>query len=411
MIDKGKVKAEDKVWTFSFTAIIFIAVLVCMCVSVIIPVMPIIMKNGGFTYSFISYAFTALIAGRLISSNLTGRLLDKYHPNKILIWGFTLHAITMFSFVYVRTELVFVAFRFLEGVFEGIVSVVLQLMVIALSNPQNRGRKMGIFSAANGLGFIIGPALGGVALRFGGPDRVFITVAVAMLFGLVWLGLIYKVLTKEITISAPAKRSFNFEFVKYLPLYGGAILQRGLFVALSILLPLFLVDYYKLQAYEVGYFFTASAVITTLLMPVTGRLADGIYKHFIVIISMVTMGVSIIGFGLISNPVVFTSLFLIETVAFSFMVPSSMKIFGDIVAGHPNRGQIIGAASSAREILNIIMVTTLAPIYQYKTTMPWLLLGLMSILLALPYIKDMRKTAALTPIGQPAIVDKGLEVG
>lgn len=387
---------KDKIWTFAFAVLIFIAILFSMCVSVIIPAMPIIMKNGGFSYSFITYTFVGLIIGRFISSNMAGSFLDRNLPHKILLYTFVLHMITMCSFAFVHSEGIFIVLRFMEGIFEGIVAVVLQVMVIALSKPENRGRKMGIFSSAYGIGFIIGPAIGGTALQLAGPKGVFLSVAMLLLIGLIGLGMVYKSLAREVTITPAPKRSFNLEFLKYIPLYSGAILQRGMFVSLSILLPLFLVDFFKLQPYQIGFYFTASAIITSILMPITGKFADKPYKHWIVILSILTMGFSIIGLGLAKNQVLFTCLYLLETIAFSFMVPASMKIFGDSVDKHPHRGQIIGAASSSREILNIILIFCLVPIYKYNFSLPWIILGVLSILMVLPYINEKKRNATVS---------------
>lgn len=382
---------KSEIWTFSFAALIFTAVLVSMCVSVIIPAMPIIMKQGGFSYSFITYTFVGLIIGRFISSNFAGWFLDRHLPQKILFATFLLHTVTMCCFAFVKSQDIFVLLRFLEGIFEGIVAVVLQVMVIALSTPSNRGRKMGIFSSSYGLGFILGPSVGGAALQWAGPKGVFLTVAILMLLGLVWLGIVYRSLAKDLTMPPSSKRSFNLEFLKFLPLYGGAILQRGLFVSLSILLPLYLVDVFKLQPYQVGFYFTASAIITTILMPLTGRLADEVYRTRIVVVSMFVMGISILGFGLVSSRALFTGLFLLETTAFSFMVPASMKIFGDQVDKHPHRGQIVGAASSSREILNVVLIFCLVPLYKHQASIPWIALGVMSMLLAIPYMTSGKR--------------------
>ncbi len=199
----------------------------------------------------------------------------------------------------------------------------------------------------------------------------------------------------------PVKWSFNLEFFKYLPLYGGAILQRGLFVSMALLLPLYLVDTFKLQPYQVGFYFTTSAVITTLLMPLTGRLADKAYRTRIVVGAMFVMGLSIIGFGLVANRALFTGLFLLETVAFSFMVPTSMKIFGDQVDKHPHRGQIVGAASSSREILNVVLIFCLVPLYKCQNALPWIALGLISMLLAVSYMISGKSKESLAE-GSPS---------
>lgn len=388
--------SKEPVWSFSFAALIFISTLVTMSVSVIIPAMPIIMKLSGFSYSFITYTFVGLIIGRFISSNQVGSLMDRHMPHKILLFTFFLHMITMCSFAFVTSEWLFILLRFLEGVFEGVSSVVLQVMVIALSKPENRGRKMGIFASSFGVGFIIGPAIGGFALQLGGPKAVFFSVAVLMLFGFLWLLAVYQVLAAQITLQAAAKRSFDLGFLKFLPLYSGAILQRALYVALSILLPMYLVDRFHLSPYQVGFYFTGSAVITTILMPITGRLADQGDRLRIVIGSIAAMGLSVMAFALLDNKYTFTIMYVIETIAFSFMVPAAMKVFGDHVDSHPRRGQIVGAASSSRELVNIVLICCVVPMYKYEQRLPWIVLGGLSLLLTLPYISALKRQSLVS---------------
>lgn len=379
-------KTTNSIWSPSFVALIFIAIIINIGVSAIIPVMPLIMKQGGLGGQFLSGSFIGLLIGRLISSNFTGMLLVKRSPTTLLLLAFALHTLTMCLFLVWRDPFAFITLRFLEGVFEGIVSVTLQLLIISLSTDIDRGRKMGIFQSSYGLGFILGPAMGGVLLQFGGASTVFGMTAGIMVIGLIWLLAVRKTISGAMSQTPPSKPRFNLEFLRYLPYYAGAILQRGLFVALSLLLPLFLVDRFHLEPYQVGLYFTTSAVITTCLMPVGGRVADSAWRLHIIWLAMLTMGLSIVGFALAPNLSIFSTCFLVETVAFSFMVPATMRVFGDRISTHPQRGQIVGAASSSRELLNIAMVLGLVPLYYIAPTLPWVLLGAASLLLGLPYL-------------------------
>lgn len=380
-------KSPTSIWSPPFVALIFIAIIINIGVSAIIPAMPLIMRDGGLSGDFLSASFIGLLIGRLISSNFTGMLLAKRSPTTMLLVAFALHTLTMCLFLMTwHNPYAFMTLRFLEGVFEGIVSVTLQLLIIALSTDVDRGRKMGIFQSSYGLGFILGPAMGGMLLQLGGADAVFGVTAGIMLIGLVWLLVVRTTISGAMSKTPASKPSFNLNFLRYLPYYGGAILQRGLFVALSLLLPLFLVDRFYLEPYQVGLYFTASAVITTCLMPIGGRVADSTWRLHIIWVAILIMSLSIMGFGWASNQLTFTVCFLLETVAFSFMVPAAMRVFGDQVSAHPQRGQIIGTASSSRELLNIILILVLVPLYYVAPVLPWVLLGAGSLLLGLPYL-------------------------
>lgn len=386
-------KPQDTMWSMSFSALIFIAVVINIGVSAIVPAMPIIMSANHFSEFFLTGAFVGLLVGRFIMSNVTGMMLVKRSPIQLLLIAFSLHAMTMAAFTGVESEIGFIALRCLEGVFEGIVSVTLQVMIISLTTPQDRGRKMGVFQSSYGLGFIIGPAIGGLALHAGGPRWVFISTAALMAFGLVWLFLVQGTLRRDMKVPPQTKPKFTTDFLKVMPLYSGAVLQRGLYVTLSILLPLFLVDKFSLEPYKVGLYFTGSAIVTSILMPWGGRVADTGARFAVTVASILVMGASILGMGLVDNKALFTVFYAMETIAFSFMVPCAMRIFGDAVQNHPQRGPIVGTASSSRELLNIALVMGIVPLYSMSHSLPWVVVGLATMVFAIPYLRAGRVSA------------------
>lgn len=102
---------------------------------------------------------------------------------------------------------------------------------------------------------------------------------------------------------------------------------------------------------------------------------------------MIIMGLSIFLFGIIEDQTYFTMVFLLETLAFTVMSPNSMKIFGDKVAHHPRRDEIIGTSSSVRELLNIVLSFCLVPLYAVNKMLPWIFISFTCFLLAIPYLR------------------------
>ncbi|MEO5379082.1 MAG: MFS transporter [Magnetococcus sp. DMHC-6] len=388
-------KERNSILSFSFLALLFTALVINMGVSIIIPAMPIIITKNEFSQFFFTLSFVGLLLGRFIMSNITGYLLIKHSPLMLLLMAFGLHATTMTLFIFVHDEIYFVLLRACEGIFEGIVSVALQVMVIALSTPEDRGKKMGIFQSSFALGFMIGPAIGGTTLQLFGSQGVFHVTSLLMIVGFIWLLFSAQGIRKEMSTPSKTIPKFTLDFIAYLPLYSGAILQRGLYVALSILLPLYLVDRFQLSPYQVGFYFTGSAVITTFLMPIGGRVADTSYINLSLLTSICSMGISLLGCGLSEKIEYFTLFYALETLAFAFMAPAAMKKFGDAVQSHPLRGQIVGTSSSMRELINIIMVLFLVPIYHASNQLPWFLLGILTLLVSLPYIHKRRIELAI----------------
>ena len=378
---------KTSIWTFSFTGYIFMTVVICAGISAIIPVMPNIMREFGAGPEFLTAAFVSLLVGRFIASIFTGYLLLRVKAHQLLFLGFILHSITMYLLMHANSGLEFATLRFIEGIFEGIASVVLQDIVIALSRPEDRGVKMGYMQSAYAVGFIAGPLATSLTMQWFGTRSVFALVIFLMLVCLCWLALIYKELAASIKSRPPQPISFDLEFIKYLPLYGGPILQRVLVVSFSILLPLYLVDKFQFATYQVAYFYLGSALITSTTMPLSGRISKLRFADYVVVGAMILMGVTTIGMGLSSSRTTFIAMYFMEIIGFVLMAPNAMKIFADKIAEHKRRSEIVGTSSSFREIANIIIVFTVVPLYEFSKVAPWILLGIVCIILAIPYMR------------------------
>jgi len=397
-----QIENNRSIWTFAFTGFMFMTVVICSGVSVIVPAIPNIMREQGISAGFITAAFVSLLTGRFLSSIFTGYLLLRVRPQQLLYTSFALHTLTMVFLAFAQGGSAFTTLRFLEGIFEGIVSVVLQVIIIALSTPEDRGVKMGYMQSAFGVGFIVGPMIGSLSMRQYGSSGVFWAVAALMVICILWLTLIFRSLSGQMTQSPPQKLTFSLDFLKFIPFYSAPILQRILVVAFAMLIPLYLVDRFHLASHQIGYFFTLSAVITSTTMPFTGKLGKHPYCNYFVVAAMLVMGLSILGMGVTSDPIIFTACFVAETLGFAVMAPNSMKIFGDVVSEHPRRGEVVGTSSSFRELLNIVLSFTLIPLYQYSMSLPWIILALVCMLLSLPYLRNARRgepVAARVPSG------------
>lgn len=371
-----------------FTLLLFLVVIINMGVGLIMPLMPIFMKVYGFTTSQMSAAFFILLVGRFISSYTAGYFIQRLGNYQILWFALAMYTVTMFTFPMITSPNVFIFYRFLEGLYEGFASVSLNNLAIILSTKEERGRKMGYFNSTIGLGFILGPTTSGIVYLFARESGVFWMAGALGLVGFLWLWKIHKAFEAKNPAELPRRTfrdMFDSSVLQIIPLYGPSVLRRTLFVALGILLPLYLTEQFELSASMVPMYFTGSAVLTTSLMPFTGRFADTSYCKNILIACLIVIGLSLSLFGLVSDIATFTVLFLLETIAFSFMLPAAMKIFGNKVANHPLRGNIIGSASGLAELFVMLVPVTLLPLYRVDAFLPWLVLGVLSLVITLPF--------------------------
>jgi MFS family permease len=164
----------------SSIGIIFLTVLIDLIgFGIVIPVLPLYADRFGATslqigllvgvYSFCSFLFAPLL----------GRLSDRFGRRPVLIgsvigtaFGFYLMgaAPTLGAKFGIAALTLLFAARIIDGISGGNISTA-QAYLADITAPEDRARAMGIIGAAFGLGFMIGPAIGGImsGISLGAP--------------------------------------------------------------------------------------------------------------------------------------------------------------------------------------------------------------------------------------------------
>jgi MFS family permease len=337
--------------------------------GVIIPIMPLLLKSHGFVPASLSAVFTALIAARFLSQNICGRLVARIGAMRVLVAALVLYTSVMLTYTQVHGTIAFVACRAAEGLVEGAAIVSLNDLVLALTTPATRGRRMGQFSAAFGMGFIIGPLVGSSLLHWGGQNAVFIGTAVIAATGAITI--IVQRAALSVRTSGPPRK--------------GSIRDLGL--AFLNLLPFYLSERFGIPADRVGLYFSFSAILSTVLMPLAGRMVDRLRPDVVVTVCMVVMAGTIVGFSMATSTLVFTVFYAIETVAFAVMLPAAMKFFGDLVAPRSDRAIILGAFGGVTDLTTLLVPLVVLPLYGFGTQWAWLLLAVLPTIVALPFAR------------------------
>ncbi len=169
--------------------------------SLILPLLPYYAEQYGATDIVVGLLTASYAAAQFLGAPLLGRLSDQHGRRPILlvsiagtIIGFILLAVAeplgnalggalggalVFSNTLVLTIL-FIS-RILDGLTGGNISVA-QAYIADISIPENRNKALGVIGAAFGLGFIIGPAIGGLlSVRFGYAAPAWLAAGLATL--------------------------------------------------------------------------------------------------------------------------------------------------------------------------------------------------------------------------------------
>ncbi|MFN2637225.1 MAG: MFS transporter [Gemmatimonadaceae bacterium] len=134
----------------------------------IIPLMPFYARELGGGSLIVAILMGAFTAAQLLSAPLWGRFSDKYGRRPALLVGLTAAGIAYIVFAYATSIWLLLLSRVVQGAGGGTVGVI-QAYVADSVEPDNRAKALGWLSAATNVGVAIGPALGGIALKFGRP--------------------------------------------------------------------------------------------------------------------------------------------------------------------------------------------------------------------------------------------------
>ena len=351
--------------------------------GLIVPVLPVLLKQYGVPEATLSLPFFGVILGRITSRVLLSRIIGAFHNRAILCASFALYALTFLGYVFCNSYGMFVLLRFCEGVVEGSAIVCLTDMAIVFS-PGYRGKLMGLLGASSSLGFIIGPLIGGICYKFLGLVTIF--YAGATIGG---IGALVSLFTPSVTLATPEpkKHSRKTTLMKYaalLPSYGPNIMRRVISLGFMILFPLYATDILHLTPDNIAWFFSATALLSTVLLPYTGRISDAARTETILCATLLCMACLITALGFTSDTAIFSALFFLISLCSCLMVPAAMKIFADNVDGHKRRTDIVSMFSTVTEVVTLFAAMVLPAIYAVSPRMAWLAIGICCVVTTIP---------------------------
>ncbi len=145
---------------------IMITVLIDMlAIGLIIPVLPALV--GSFTtsqseqaywYGVVAFAFGI---ASFFASPVLGALSDRYGRRPVLLFGFFGLGLNFFLTAFATQIGTLIAARLMGGAMQANASVA-NAYVADITEPQDRARRFGLLGAMMGLGFIVGPVMGGL---------------------------------------------------------------------------------------------------------------------------------------------------------------------------------------------------------------------------------------------------------
>ncbi|MDT7689582.1 MAG: transporter, family, tetracycline resistance protein [Acidobacteriota bacterium] len=185
--------------------VIFITVFIDLVgFGIVIPVLPFYVEGTRFGASprVVGLLFASYSIMQLIFTPILGRMSDKYGRRPILFFSLLGTSLGFFILGFATTLWMLFAGRIIDGITGGNISTA-QAYIADVTTEENRAKGMGLIGAAFGMGFIFGPAIGGILSRWGTHVPFLFAGALALANAT----LLYFVLPETVTPDHPARQS------------------------------------------------------------------------------------------------------------------------------------------------------------------------------------------------------------
>ena len=284
----------DKKRLFSIILIVFIDLL---GFSLIIPLLPYYAQTFNANATTIGLLLASYAAAQLIGAPLLGRASDKYGRRPILLISVLGTFLGFLLFGFANSLAMLFASRILQGITGGNLSVA-QAYITDVTDAKSRNRGLGLIGAAFGMGFIIGPALGGILSGI----NLHIPAFVAASLSFINLLLIALWLPESLTPEMRAQISGSKPTITWSallqalqrPLSGPLLITRffyGLaFAILQSIFSLFVLERFNMSVTSTGFVLTYVGVVSVFTQAwLVGKLSQRFQDQVLIISGIIFM--------------------------------------------------------------------------------------------------------------------------
>jgi DHA1 family tetracycline resistance protein-like MFS transporter len=147
--------------------------------SIILPLLPFYAKTFSATPTQVGLLVASYAAAQLVGAPVLGRMSDRFGRKPVLLISLAGTFIGFLMLGFANSLAILFASRILDGFTGGNISVA-QAYVTDITDESNRAKGLGMLGAAFGLGFIIGPAVGGILSVYGFALPAFVAAGLSL---------------------------------------------------------------------------------------------------------------------------------------------------------------------------------------------------------------------------------------
>jgi len=268
--------------------------------GVVMPFLPLYAQQFSASGAVVGALFGAHSAARTFLLPFIGRSSDRHGRKTFLLGGLLFYTITSIAYLLANSLGVLLLVMALQGIATAMVQPVALAYVADLTPKGKEGAYAGYANTAFMAGVAGGPILGGVIKDLYSMQASFVTLGVLsfLSFLLLWLFLPESQPHRAIaqTGAAPWRTILSSR-----PIVGVSFFRIVYALASTIIwvfVPLLATHLLPLNTTQVGTLISLNVLVSTLLQPLCGRLADRVNKSTLLVVGGTLSALALIGFPL-----------------------------------------------------------------------------------------------------------------
>ncbi|MFL5629498.1 MAG: MFS transporter [Ktedonobacteraceae bacterium] len=391
-----KVK-RDSIYTPAILMLILIVGVSFLGLGFVMPLRALYGREIGASSAEIGLMTASFLLAGFLASPAIGWLTDRFGYKNVLWVGLMLHALLMLAYIPVQDPVLLIGLRAIEGIASVSVLPPTRAMMNTLAPKARQGEALGLLSAAQTVGILIGPALGALLASQTGYILSFVIASAPLILAALVTILFLPSLGKQ--KDAPSETNaaiFSGQFTR--PLLLTYTLQATLMLTNGVVMAvwsLYMLDH-GASLPLIGLSYTTFALPIIFIAPLSGRLSDrfGRYWPFLLGLSLTGIVFCIYSLPLSAWAIVFISMG--EGAVTSIARSSLDGLLADVMPSQM-KGKVQANYGAAGLIGNLIGATVAGLLYGITPGLPFLLQGLLCLtaclVLLLPGFAHMFRAA------------------
>jgi len=321
--------------------------------STVMPIFPGFAQGIGASLSVLgSYGSVAAIAMLLLSLPF-GRLSDRLGRKRMMTPGLAIFIVVPLSYMLASSPIHLYPIRILLGLGIGLVFGNGFLLMTEVAEPGFRSTAQGMYMTSMGLGFTVGPLLGGFTTKIYGPDVSFLLSSGFAVLSIVMLQFVEEKDKREareriqrLSISSIIRdpRVLAAGFANYL--------NSLMFSALTLFFPVYGASI-GLDEAEVGIGFTARGLASTAVRLPVGSLTKHVRVLYLMVFGLLMSADTIFSVSQSTSLIIVSLLLGIQGIAYGIYLTSG-NVYVAESSGEENRGTAMAMYSMFGNVSRII---------------------------------------------------------